>query len=565
MMRAAIYARYSSDHQRDASIDDQVRQCRKRIDKEGWHLTEVYSDHAISGASTLRPGYQRMLEDARNGGFDVLVAEALDRLSRDQEDIAGLYKQLSFASVQIITLSEGEINELHVGLKGTMNALFLKDLAHKTRRGLEGRVRQGKSGGGNAYGYDVVKQVDDNGEPVRGGRVINEPEAIVVQRIFETFSQGHSPRAIARILNLEGVPGPRGRSWRDTTIRGHHTRRTGILRNDLYVGNLVWNKQRYVKDPTTGKRLARPNTKDLWIIEEVPHLRIIDDDLWNTVQERLNGIRHSASVSKARETRFWEHRRARHLFTGLMVCAECGASMIAAGKDYMACDHARNQGTCINKRGIKRDRIEGLVLDTLKSKLMEPHLVEKFIRDFHAEVNRLEKEHNVDRGHAGRELNRIKHKLDGLYDAIADGLRTPGLKTKLEELEKSRDEQEKNISSTPPPAPILHPNLAELYKRKVQSLHDSLNKPACRTEAAEIIRSLVESIRVRNIDDGIEIELIGEITNMIEAAQTTGLKGKAASVEAASLKKYQSSVKVVAGTRNQLCRLFSAPRLLQKF
>jgi DNA invertase Pin-like site-specific DNA recombinase len=155
-MRAAIYARYSSDNQRDASIDDQSRQCQQRIKTEGWSPTEVYSDRAISGASTLRPGYQKMLEDARNGVFDILVAEALDRLSRDQEDIAGLYKQLTFSGVRLITLSEGEVNELHVGLKGTMNALFLKDLAQKTRRGLEGRVRQGKSGGGNAMMVSTV-------------------------------------------------------------------------------------------------------------------------------------------------------------------------------------------------------------------------------------------------------------------------------------------------------------------------------------------------------------------------------------------------------------------------
>ena len=158
MTRAVIYARYSSDNQRDASIEDQVRQCRARIDQEEWQLGEVYSDHAISGATTLRPGYQKMLEDARAGRFEVLVAEALDRLSRDQENIAGLFKQLSFAGVRLITLSEGEIGELHVGLKGTMNALFLKDLAQKTRRGLEGRVRQGKSGGGLCFGYDVVRK-----------------------------------------------------------------------------------------------------------------------------------------------------------------------------------------------------------------------------------------------------------------------------------------------------------------------------------------------------------------------------------------------------------------------
>ncbi len=144
-MRAAIYARYSGELQRDASIEDQVRLCRERIGQEGWTLTATYTDHAKSGSSPLRPGYQKLLEDARNGQFKVVVAEALDRLSRDQEDIAGLYKHLSFAGVKLLTIAEGEINELHVGLKGTMNALFLKDLALKTRRGLEGRVRQGRS------------------------------------------------------------------------------------------------------------------------------------------------------------------------------------------------------------------------------------------------------------------------------------------------------------------------------------------------------------------------------------------------------------------------------------
>lgn len=210
-MRVAIYARYSSDHQREASIDDQVRLCRKRITTEGWQETEVYADHAVSGASVLRPQYQTMLEAARSGTFNVVIAEALDRLSSDQEDIAGLYKQLTFADVKVITLAEGEINELHVGLKGTMNALFLKDLAHKTRRGLEGRVRQGKSGGGNAFGYDVVRKTNEAGDPVRGDRRINPQEAVTIKRIFEMFCAGQSPRAIAKALNAEGIPGPKGR------------------------------------------------------------------------------------------------------------------------------------------------------------------------------------------------------------------------------------------------------------------------------------------------------------------------------------------------------------------
>ena len=84
------------------------------------------------------------------------MAEALDRLSRDQADTATLFKQLSFHGIRIVTIAVGEITELHVGLKGTMNALYLKDLAVATRRGLEGRVREGRSGGGIFYGYDLV-------------------------------------------------------------------------------------------------------------------------------------------------------------------------------------------------------------------------------------------------------------------------------------------------------------------------------------------------------------------------------------------------------------------------
>jgi DNA invertase Pin-like site-specific DNA recombinase len=151
-LRAAIYARYSSDSQSEASIEDQFRICREHAAREQWTVVGAYHDAAISGASViLRPGVQRLLQDAQRGKFEVVLAEALDRVSRDQADVATLFKHLRFAGVQIITLSEGEITELHVGLKGTMNALFLKDLAAKTHRGLRGRIEAGKSAGGRCY------------------------------------------------------------------------------------------------------------------------------------------------------------------------------------------------------------------------------------------------------------------------------------------------------------------------------------------------------------------------------------------------------------------------------
>ena len=185
MIRAALYARYSSDQQNAASIADQLRLCREYAEREGWQIVATYEDAAISGSSMiLRPGVQRLLADAQAGKFDIVVAEALDRVSRDQADVAILYKHLQFARVPLVTLAEGEISELHVGLKGTMNALFLKDLAKKTHRGLRGRVEKGFSAGAVGYGYRMVRRLSSEGELVRGEREVDPAQALIVERIF---------------------------------------------------------------------------------------------------------------------------------------------------------------------------------------------------------------------------------------------------------------------------------------------------------------------------------------------------------------------------------------------
>ena len=105
---------------------------------------------------------------------------------------------------------------------------------------------------------------------------------------------GRSPRAIAQSLNKDGIPGPAGRSWGPSTIYGNWQRGTGILNNELYVGRLVWNRQQFIKDPNTGRRQARLNPETKWIIEEVPHLRIIDDHLWSRLKSG-SGTRGPAS------------------------------------------------------------------------------------------------------------------------------------------------------------------------------------------------------------------------------------------------------------------------------
>ena len=398
MTRAALYARYSSDLQREVSIEDQFRVCRAYAEREGWTVAGAYRDAAVSGASViLRPGVQALLADARAGSFDVVLSEALDRVSRDQADVAMLFKHLRFAGVTIVTLAEGEITELHVGLKGTMNALFLKDLAAKTWRGLRGRAERGKSGGGLCYGYDVVKTTDAAGEPVRGERRVDEAEAAIVRRVFREFATGVSPRAIARRLNEEGVPGPSGKPWTDSTLRGHARRGTGLVNNELYVGRLIWNRLRYVKNPDTGKRVSRINPPEEWVVTEVPELRIVDDALWQAVKDRQRELsaRYATVIEAtraARANRLNDTHRPRHLLSGLLHCGVCGGPYAMRGQDRYGCSNHVMNGSCANGRGIARTILEDRVLAGLKDRLIAPEAAAEAMRAYAEETNRLNRE-----------------------------------------------------------------------------------------------------------------------------------------------------------------------------
>jgi site-specific DNA recombinase len=542
--RVALYARYSSDLQNAASIDDQLRDCRAFVERQGWTVVTEYHDRALSGASLLRPGLQRLLTDSRRDSFDVVVTEALDRLSRDQEDIAGIFKRLKFEGIRLTTLGEGDISELHVGLKGTMNALFLKDLATKTRRGLEGRVKKGKSAGGITFGYDVVP-ADEEG---RGGRTVNRQRATVVTRIFRDFAKGVSPIAIARQLNKEGVAGPGGRPWLDTTIRGHALRGTGILRNELYVGKLIWNRLNYQKDPDTRRRLSRLNPKSQWVVEDVPHLRIVDQHLWEQVAARLEAVRSSDSNVKRRSSAFWSRPRPKHLTTGLIICGSCRKPIAALGKDYLGCNYARRRGTCENRLIIRRDQIEALVLEGLKSQLMAPDLVREFIEAFHTEVNSRRGDQVAERQAMERELPTLLTKIRSLIDMIAGGIRTPSVVQSLYDAEARKVFLEEALAK-PASTPVrLHPGLADKYREIVANLHVALSDPELRIEAIEIIRSLIESIILHRTDNGPEIELVGDLAVMVEVALSTGSESKkAALVRAALSVTEKSSVRVVAG------------------
>lgn len=383
-MKAVIYARYSSELQRGESIEDQVEVCRRYIRSQGWTVVRTYSDAALSGASRQRPGFLQLVGDAERGAFDVVVCEAVDRLGRRLADTADLYDTLAFRGIKLHAASIGEITQVHVGVMGMMAQMALKDLGEKTRRGQLGRVLKGKVAGGLGYGYSVSSGAE------RGARTINELEADVVRSIFTAFADGDSPEAIAKRLNREAIPGPGRRPWSNTTIRGSFARGTGLLNNAMYRGVLVWNRCSYTKNPHSGKKAARPNPSSKHETADVPHLRIVDDDLWMkvkarqaSIRRRLQGPNRAGASSNLNET-----HRPRFLLSGLLQCGCCGGGYTIVAKDRYGCATRRQKGTCRNAQTITRSAIETRVLDGLKDRLLSPGLVKEFVQEFNAELER---------------------------------------------------------------------------------------------------------------------------------------------------------------------------------
>ncbi|MDR0807802.1 MAG: recombinase family protein [Gemmobacter sp.] len=492
-VRAAFYARYSSDQQSAASIEDQFRVCQERAEREGWTVVAHYQDAAISGASLiLRPGVRGLLDDARDGKFDVVLAEALDRVSRDQADVATLFKHLQFARVPLVTLSEGEISELHVGLKGTMNALFLKDLANKTRRGLRGRVEKGFAAGSSCYGYRVVRRLTAEGELVRGEREIDEAQAAVINRIFREYAAGKSPKSIARDLNAEGIAGPTKRGWLDAAIRGNPKRGTGILNNVLYVGVRVWNQTHTLKDPRTGRVVSRPNPESEWVRVEVPALRIVPDDLWAVVrrQQAVMAEQHDQTHRRS----FHAARRPVHLLSGLMRCGVCGGTVTIVMPGRFGCVSHRRGGSCTNKRTIRRDKLEARVLAGIREKLVSPERVRDAVAAFAAHTNELNRERLVQAEADKAALAKIDKGIAGMIAAIEDGLYQPAMKACMDELQRQKVEIEARQAQAPRPMPDIHPNIADAYRRKVERLTETLRDPDIQLEAVAALRSIIGKV-----------------------------------------------------------------------
>ena len=302
MRRCAIYARYSSDLQRESSIEDQVRRCCEYARQKGWEVVEAFvvADRALSAAAVAgRDGLERLLEAAQGKSrpFDCLLIEDTSRLARDLADalrttaLLEVYGVAGVSVTQGIDTSQAYARQL-ITLHGMVDEQYLLGLRDKVHRGQQGRVLQGMIPGGRCYGYRNIPIEDPSrtgkyGRPaVLGVRPeIDENEANVVRCIFELYAGGIGLAQIAKRLNQRGVPAPIPaknrlyRAWSRYTIRE-------MLHNERYRGVLVWDRTKKVRNPETGRKISKARPESEWTRVEVPALRVVPEELWKATHAR---------------------------------------------------------------------------------------------------------------------------------------------------------------------------------------------------------------------------------------------------------------------------------------
>lgn len=278
LINCAIYARYSSDNQKEASIEDQIRKCREFAKSKEWQVLEghIYFDKAVSGRSVApRESFNALLEIAlsKNPPFQYILVDDTSRVARNTREALEIFEELTAKNIFVYYVSQGidtkkETAPEMITLHGMVDSLYIRELGKKTHRGIEGRVLAGFSGGGRHYGYRsrpvYGNKVDRYGSKETIGYVLEiaPKEAETVVRIFKLFGEkGWSAKRIVTKLNKEiketGEPKPpMGDYWCVSTILGSKKAFRGLLNNELLIGKYTWNKTTSKYQPKTGgKRL----------------------------------------------------------------------------------------------------------------------------------------------------------------------------------------------------------------------------------------------------------------------------------------------------------------------
>jgi len=415
-MNAVIYARYSSDNQREESIEGQLRECQEYADKQGITVFGTYIDRAYSAKTDNRPEFQRMIKDSVRHLFDVVIVWKLDRFARNRYDSAHYKNVLRKNGVRVLSakenISDGPEGIILESMLEGMAEYYSAELSIKVKRGMtENALKCKHNGGRPPLGYvvddDRQYQIDSDTEPI-------------AKEIFERYADGESVACIIKDLNARGFIAQDGGKLTYNTFHN-------ILRNRKYIGE-------YHYGETT-------------IPNGVP--AIIPNDLFERVQKRVEKNRHAPARSKAKED---------YLLTTKLYCGKCGTFMVGeSGKSktgrmyyYYKCLSAKRRRGC-DKKAVKKDWIEDLTVSFTIEHVLSDHIISRIAEA----VVALQEKENVVLPTLRQQLTDTEQRISNMLNAIEQGVLTPTTKQRLTELEEKKDGLKISIIQEEMARPIL--------------------------------------------------------------------------------------------------------------
>ena len=442
-MRCAAYARFSSDLQRETSIDDQITVARDYARRQDWTVLDeyIYSDAGITGASLEgRPGIQALLKAAETTPppFDVLLVDDTSRFARDTADAIRAVQQLTFCGVRIVFISQGldtasEQAETLVAVHGVVDQLYIRELKHKIKRGLKGQLERGYHTGAKTYGYRSVPVYDPTGRRDADGpiiigkrREIVPEEATVIRQIYQWYLDGISQPKIADRLHQATVSAAQGTRWTRNAIQR-------ILTNERYRGKQIWGQTAYERRPGTNRVVKRPRPREQWQVMDHPELRIVEEDLWQRVQDRRAAVGKLLKVTPRGLARGRNGAYSQYLLVGLSRCQTCGKGFTIIstghGSPRYGCPNSWHNGrdACNNRMTIMAKVADPAVLQGLQDALLQPGMLTQITQSVTAEVSKALTTAPAQRNGLRTRRDTIAKKIANLVEAVESGIGSPAI------------------------------------------------------------------------------------------------------------------------------------------
>ena len=438
-VNAVIYARFSSDRQREESIEGQIRECREYAEKNGIRVIDTYIDRALSASKNVekRLDFQRMIRDSRKHLFDIVLIWKLDRFARCREDSA-IYKGiLKKNGVRVVSatehITEGSEGILMESVLEGMAEYYSAELSEKIHRGQKENALKGRNNGGRiplGYKLGADKRLE-----------IDPDTAPIVREVFKRYAEGETIRAIVNDLNSRGLKTSRGYKFAYPSFNT-------LLQNRKYMGEF-----RY---------------QDVVIPGGVPAL--VDEDTFDRVQARMAKNKQAPATAKAKES---------YLLTTKLFCGECGKIMFGesgtgtGGKvyRYYKCANAKKKAGC-HKKAVKKEWIENLVVEQTMALVMNEALMEQ-ITD---RLMELQGQESFDLQLLKKQLKEAEKGVENMLNAIQMGIITESTKQRLMDLEVQKTRLEQQILTEQ----IENPTLS---REQIKSFLDQFKKTDIEDEA----------------------------------------------------------------------------------